>query len=426
MNDRQIRISVINFFMENNNSTFSVEDIHKFLPEIDKASLREYLNKKIKIGEIQEPTPDEFKLSNGLFENLAKRTEFKKVNYEIEEMNPICSNFMSEFIDNITQNDIYEAMNIADPKYFNDKNKVSNKYDEYLNFEFLIENNYFIKKIGTKAKIGNIGYDFSGKQKQYFILETIDFESNGESKNIVIPLFPLYIYILNHHLEIKLRQEFNLATFEYFLKHLIKKIPRISIIHSTFLGKRILSNIKNFYYDEFENSIKQEILKERNFRLEIWKEIDKKDSQLKTLGSISSFLENKYNILFNGTSNERIYREARRTMNITKDDIGLAFSIYPSKSEFQYLDKADNIIRLPFSNKLTPTSNRVVESVNALHKYDLPLFLIDSRSVIRKIWICRVIDIDEEEEQWRVQLSSYISESLNIFIFFARLLGFKK
>ena len=120
---------------------------------------------------------------------------------------------------------------------------------------------------------------------------------------------------------------------------MIKKIPRISIIHSTFLGKRILSNIKNYYYDEFENSIKQGVLNERNFRLEIWKEIDKKDSQLKTLGSISSFLENKYNILFNGTSNERIYREARRTMNITKDDIGLAFSIYPSKSEFQYLDK---------------------------------------------------------------------------------------
>ena len=60
-------------------------------------------------------------------------------------MNPTCSYFMSEFTDNITQNDIYEAMNIADPKYYNDKNKVSNKYDEYLNFEFLIENNYFIK-----------------------------------------------------------------------------------------------------------------------------------------------------------------------------------------------------------------------------------------------------------------------------------------
>ena len=139
MNDRQIRISVINLFMENNNSTFSIEDIHKFLPEIDKASLREYLNKKIKIGEIQEPTPDEFKLSNGLFENFVKRTEFKKVNYEIEEMNPTCSYFMSEFIDNITQDDIYDAMNMADPKYFNDKNKLSEKYNEYLNFEFLIE-----------------------------------------------------------------------------------------------------------------------------------------------------------------------------------------------------------------------------------------------------------------------------------------------
>ena len=64
MNDRQIRISVINLFIENKNSTFTIDSMQESLPEIDKPSLREYLNKKIKIGEIQEPTPDDYLTSN--------------------------------------------------------------------------------------------------------------------------------------------------------------------------------------------------------------------------------------------------------------------------------------------------------------------------------------------------------------------------
>ena len=420
-NFRQVRIALINLFIENKNTPVHFDNLIKNFEDINKEYLKTYLDKKIKFGEIKEPELNYYHLSEGLYKNFIKRKRFNKVNFEIEEMRPSCNGLIKEVIDNFSQQDIYDAFNVSEPVYFENKNRVSDIYNEHLNFEFLLENNYFIQKTIGKNSRANINYDFSGKQKQYFILESSEVIASESDYNIVIPLFPVYIYLLKKHLTIEFRQEYNLDSFEYFLQHLIKNIPRITIIHSTRLGKSILYKIENFYKEEFYQSINNAVLRERDLRLKIWSELNQNIQKLKTFSDWNDYVVNKYNIFLRGEQSDPIYRELRRTKQITKDDIGLAFSIQLDKKSFKVNKEDDNTVYLPFIG-----SFRVVRSMNALYEYDLPLFVIDSRSTYIKIWIGRLVKIHKENKTWEIELSTFIKEDLNIFQVLGRTLKLSK
>lgn len=417
----QVRISFINLFIENKNTPVHFDNLFKNFEDINKEYFKTYLDKKIKLGEIKEPELNYYHLSKGLYKNFTKRKRFNKVNFEIEEMKPSCNGLIKEVIDSFSQQDIYEAFNVSEPIYFENKNRISDIYDEYLNFEFLLENNYFIQKTIGKNGITKIVYDFSGKQKQYFILESSEVITSESDNNIVIPLFPVYIYMLKKHLTIEFRQEYNLDSFEYFLQHLIKKIPRITIIHSTTLGKSILYKIKYYYSEQFYQSINTAVLKEREFRLKIWSEINQNIHKLKTFSHWNNYLYNKYNIFFRGDQSDPIYRELRRTKQITKDDIGLAFSLQLDGKRIKVHKEKGNIIFIPFIG-----SFRVVRSMNTLFDYDLPIFVIDSRSIYVKIWIGRLVKIHKENKTWEIELSAFIKEDLNIFQVLRRTLKMSK
>ena len=101
------------------------------------------------------------------------------------------------------------------------------------------------------------------------------------------------------------------------------------------------------------------------------------NKNLTTREEWNNYIFEKYNINIHKTD-RGIYREARRTVTITKDDVGLAFSIH-SIPDGPYNDKVDEygmIYDFPNSKSQKNADYRDIESMKRVYDNNLPLFVV--------------------------------------------------
>ena len=314
---------VFDLFVKNENkplSNIEIAEKTKFITH----NIRRITGEETHKGSLVRVDRGIYKLSDALYSNLKKHNNpYTRINNEelpkyIFEEDEI-SQYTKDLIESITKEDIQKAIFKAKPKYFKDKNKINVSVTEYLNFEFLIQNNYYIEKV-RKDKNDVLMYSFSGSLKHYYL------RKRTSDKKYLIPLFPLFIYLFKEKTNKELRKEYSLESFEYFLRHLNNELPNQELISSTEVGKSILFKIRRGYMDIFNKSIKDAIEIEKELRIEIWNDLKESTTRKKltTRDEWNEYISNKYNVNLHRTE-RGIYRESRRTKKITKDDIGLAF-----------------------------------------------------------------------------------------------------
>lgn len=397
-------IQVMNLFVQNNNEPLSNLEISEKTGIISH-NIRRITGESTKTGLMVRVDRGVYKLSNGEFRNLNKLNTFGKTKIEDQDNSKV-KKIAKEIVDNLTIEDIKKAFKVAEPKYYNDKNLVSSKYEEYINIEFVLNNNYYLEKgIDKNNKIG-IRYEFSGKYKHNFV-KAKSKPVNGRSKNYWIPLFPLFVYILKNSTDKSFRKEYNLESYNYFISHLNLIFEDLNIVSSTQIASSLRYKIHQNYLSLFDKTIVDGMKIEKELRLKIWNDIKNVylEKDLTTREEWNKYIYDKYNIGLH-KSDSGIYRETRRTVTITKDQIGLAFSVH-SVPDGPYNDKVDDygmVYDFP-DTKTQTTEKRVIESMKRLYENNIPLFVIVGPAggkVLKLGWITSINTISRE---WIISFS---------------------
>lgn len=409
------RMQVFNLFVNNGNNPLSNLEIAE-KANIISHNVRRITGESTKRGHMVRVDRGVYKLSEGEYENMQKVKSFGSTKLKDKDGSEVI--YITKIIvDKLTTKDIDKALKIAEPKYYKDKNRISDKYEEYINIEFVLNNNYYLQKVFDNKGKTKLRYEFSGRYKHNF-LKGKSKPVNGKSKKYWIPLFPVFVYILKNSTDKSLRQEYNLESYEYFLSHLNLIYKDLEILSSIQLANSLSYKIFHNYINLFDNTIKNEIQIEKELRLKIWNDVKDvyKNKNLTTREEWNNHIYDNYNIYLHRTD-RGIYREARRTTTITKDDVGLAFSVH-SIPGGPYNDKVDDygmVYDFPNSKSQKNADIRDLESMKRLYDNNLPLFVVLGSAGNKSLNLGWIKSINTLSKEWIISFSDELVEIEKIY-----------